>query len=244
MVMVYTHGVKSNQNTAKAAAKTKAEYDPPHIFDLTFKKLFHLSRRAVINLINGCFDRDYPLDSTLEYLATENVTDDLGHTFCDISILIAGSDGYILEAQAGNDSSIAIRIFEYGYRSGLKRKTVGEDHIIEIPLPYVMAIYWLPRNQVPEKETLRLVGPDGRFFDYEIKSFNFLEHSIKELEEKKMSVLLPFYVLKRCEAAKTAATERSREMAQYLIGKKWDIREIVEATKLDMDTVQSLFAQG
>jgi hypothetical protein len=45
-------------------------------------------------------------------------------------------------------------------------------------------------------------------------------------------------------AAKTAAAERSRDMAQYLIGKKWDAREIAEATKLDMDTVQSLFAQG
>ena len=338
--------MEPNQNT-QAPTGEKAKHDPPHIFDLTFKNLLHLSKRAVINLINGCFDRDYPLDSALEYLATENVTDELGHSFCDISIRIANKDEYILEAQSGNDSSILIRIFEYGYRSGLKRKIVRKGHIIEIQLPYAMVIYWVPKNKVPDKETLRLLGPDGRFLDYEIKSFNFLDHSIKELEEKKMSVLLPFYVLKRREAVKAAATseerqalalemhgiieeltttirrseeagliergdvwsvfgnikrlyedtyktyiefqevdtmvedtffqeyeekireaeeraakaaeeraakaaaaaekrlmEHSREMAQYLIRKNWDIHEIAEVTKLDMDTVQSLYAQG
>ena len=214
-------------------------------------------------------------------------------------------------------------------------------------MPYAVGIYWVPKNKVPDKGTLRLLGPDGRFLDYEIKSFNFLEHSIKELEEQKISVLLPFYVLKRREAVKAAATseerqalalemrgiieeltvtirrseeagliergdvwsvfgsmkrlyedtyktytefgevdtmvedtffqeyeekireaeerateraakaaaeaaeaaekrlmERSMEIAQYLIRKNWDIREIAEATKLDMDTVQSLYAQG
>jgi hypothetical protein len=339
--MVYTRGMEPNQNMP---SPEKAQHDPPHIFDLTFKKLLSLSKPAVINLINGCFDRNYPLDSELEYLATENVTDELGHTFCDISLRVADQDDFILEAEAGNDSSMAIRIFEYGYRSGLKRKVVKKGHIIEIHLPYVMAIYWVPKNKVPDKEALRLIGPDGRFLDYEIKSFNFLEHSIKELEEKKMSVLLPFYVLKPREAVKAATTseerqvladetrgileelaatvrhsaevglidkgdvwsvfgcikrlyddayktytefketetmvedtyfkeyedkireaeeaaaarataeataeatakaaERFKEIAQYLIGKQWDAREIAEATKLDMDTVQSLYAQG
>jgi hypothetical protein len=46
------------------------------------------------------------------------------------------------------------------------------------------------------------------------------------------------------KAQEKAVAERYREIAQYLIGKKWDAREIAEATKLDMDTVQSLYAQG
>ena len=362
MPMVYTRNMEPNQTTQVPTGE-KAKHAPPHIFDLTFKNLFHLSKRAVINLINGCFDRNYPLDSALEYLATENVTDELGHSFCDISIRIANTDDFIFEAQSGNDSSILIRIFEYGYHSGLKRKIVRKGHITEIQLPYAMVIYWVPKHRVPEQETLRLLGPDGRFLDYEIKSFNFLGHSIEELEEKKMSVLLPFYVLKHRDAVKSAATsedrqvlalemrgiieelmatirrseeagliergdvwrifgslkrlyedayktyrefvevdtmvedtffqeyeekireaeeraakaaekkaeewakkkaegwaelkpeewakkkaeewaERSREIAQYLIRKNWDIREIAEATKLDMDTVKSLYAQG
>jgi hypothetical protein len=35
----------------QAPAREKATHDPPHIFDLTFKKLLSLSKRAVINLI-------------------------------------------------------------------------------------------------------------------------------------------------------------------------------------------------
>jgi hypothetical protein len=46
------------------------------------------------------------------------------------------------------------------------------------------------------------------------------------------------------EEAAVKTAERFKEIAQYLIGKNWDAREIAEATKLDMDTVQSLYAQG
>jgi stress response protein SCP2 len=52
------------------------------------------------------------------------------------------------------------------------------------------------------------------------------------------------YEAKIQEEAAEATVKAATEMAQYLIGKKWDAREIAEATKLDMDTVQLLFAQG
>jgi hypothetical protein len=44
------------------------------IFDLILKHLIRLSNVAVINFINGLFGTDHPLDSTVEYPNTENVS--------------------------------------------------------------------------------------------------------------------------------------------------------------------------
>ena len=43
---------------------------------------------------------------------------------------------------------------------------------------------------------LSLEFPEGGNYDYVVKTFKFLDYDIKELEEKKLVLLLPFYVLK------------------------------------------------
>ena len=57
----------------KGITEEKTNNIPPEeifqIFDKVFKKVITLSTRAVINLINGLFDTDYPLD-------TLNLTDE------------------------------------------------------------------------------------------------------------------------------------------------------------------------
>lgn len=47
------------------------------IYDKIFKKILTLSGKAVINLINGLFDTNYPTDSKVQYHWTEFVDDGL-----------------------------------------------------------------------------------------------------------------------------------------------------------------------
>ena len=171
------------------------EHEPIHIFDLVFKRLMRLSSGAIVQFINGLFDTAYPVDSTVEYPSTETVTDDLTHVVSDMLILIGGKHLYHIEAQINNDENMALRVFNYGYLEGLKRKTI-EDDLITIPFPAAKIIYWETTPKTPDTVTLRLQFPDGNHYDYGVDTFKFLDHSIQELEEKKMSILLPFYVLK------------------------------------------------
>ena len=45
------------------------------------------------------------------------------------------------------------------------------------------------------------------------------------------------------EAEARGEVVKAREIAQYLIKKGWDSREIIEATKLDQATVESLYEE-
>ncbi|MDD3367649.1 MAG: hypothetical protein PHP50_02005 [Lachnospiraceae bacterium] len=60
------------------------------IYDRIFKRLFDLSVLAIINLINGLFETDYPLNSTVEYSNREFVNSSLGKRYADTFITING----------------------------------------------------------------------------------------------------------------------------------------------------------
>lgn len=70
-----------------------------HIFDKIFKKILTLSSTAVVNLINGLFETNYPTDSQIDYNWTEFVDDDLRRILADTIITINHRYSYHLEAQ-------------------------------------------------------------------------------------------------------------------------------------------------
>jgi hypothetical protein len=181
---------------------------------MVFKRLIRLSSGAVVQLINSLFDANHPLDSTVEYPNTETVSDKLRKLMSDAMIVINGTHVYNIESEIGYDAGIVIRIFEYGYAEALRSMAVSENGAaVDLTFPNARVIYWEAR--APEKLTLRMHFPDGSWHSYEVPTFNFLAHSVAELEERKLTMLLPFYVLKlrkRLEraASSTAAMENLR----------------------------------
>jgi hypothetical protein len=180
------------------------------LFDKIFKELMTLSAPTIIRFINALFGRDHPLDSTIEYINVETVSEELKKRIADIIIRIGGEFTYHIEAQIGDDDQISIRLFEYGYNAALKyRRTV--DGVIELPFPESRVIYWESTENTPDVVTLRFKLPNGENFDYEVKTFKLLDHSIEELSEKNLTLLLPFYVLKlrnKVENAKSSGKRR------------------------------------
>lgn len=85
------------------------------IYDKIFKKILTLSSKAVINLINGLFETDYPLDSTIRYNWTEFTDDKLKRILADTILTINDIHSYHMEAQMTKDDSIIFRVFEYGF---------------------------------------------------------------------------------------------------------------------------------
>jgi hypothetical protein len=109
------------------------------------------------------------------------------------------------------DADVAVRVFEYGFREGLRTKTVtDDDNVIEVRFPDARIIYWETSRKAPDEVTLHLKFPDGRYHDYKVKTFKFLNHDISELERKKLSILLPFYVLKLRKRVVSAKTSKQR----------------------------------
>ena len=78
------------------------------IYDKTMKKILTLSPGAIINLINGLFHTEYPLDSSITYNWTEHHDDDLKRTLADTILTINGEHAYHIEAQMSKDEEIEL----------------------------------------------------------------------------------------------------------------------------------------
>lgn len=177
------------------------------IYDKVFKKILTLSATAVINLVNGLFETNYPLDSTIQYNWTEFKDKELRSVLADTIITINGVYSYHMEAQMTKDEDIIFRVFEYGYghanHNSIKEKDGG---VLRFPEPKIIYLY--SRGSVPDEYVLKLeFGKQGSFL-YRVPTFKFMETSTKELNERKMVILIPFALLKLREAMKK---ERSPE---------------------------------
>ena len=64
------------------------------IYDKIFKKILTLSSTAVINLINGLFQTNYPTDSTIKYNWTEFENDQLRRVLADTILTINDINSY------------------------------------------------------------------------------------------------------------------------------------------------------
>jgi hypothetical protein len=202
------------------------------IFDLIFKKLLRISRKALICLINAQFHTDYPLDSPVEYLNTEHFSEYLGHLFSDSVIIIDRKHIYHFEVEINNNPNMVLRMFVYGFEIGREHRdtsTAKKTGGIVIRFPRAKIFYWAPNSKTPDKLSLTLVFPDGTPHEFIVETYKPLEHSIAELEEKQMVLLLPFHVLKLRAAAKRTQTAADRRKLTGDIAEL--MKALVEATK-------------
>ena len=165
------------------------------IFDKTFKKILTLSATAVINLINGLFGTDYPKDSTISYHWTEFEDDQLRRILADTILTINELDSYHIEAQMYEDGDIVFRVFAYGYQYAERNRTSDEGrYILKFPEPKIIYLY--ANGKIPETFSLDLdFGTQGHFI-YQVSTFNFMETTLDELNQKKLVILIPFQLLK------------------------------------------------
>lgn len=167
----------------------------PFIYDKIFKRILTLSSKAVTNLINGLFGTNYPEDSKITYNWTEFEDDSLRKTLADTILTINGSHSYHMEAQMENDADIVFRVFEYSFHHA-NRNHDFEDNRYLLHFPEPKIIYLYSEKEIPEKYTLRLQFDKQQFFDYQVSTLNLLNTSTEELNEKKLTLLIPFLLLK------------------------------------------------
>lgn len=200
--------------------------DPNYqLYDRIFKKILTLSSKSVINLINGLFDTDYPLDSTITYNWTEFHDDELKRILADTILTINNRHSYHLEAQMTIDENIIIRVFEYGFRHAkLSAKSDFHDnpennspYSCTLRFPEAKVIYFNTKGTTPDKYTLNLDFGSQGIFSYKISTFKYLETSPDELTKRKMIILIPFELLKLREEMKKERTPNNLSALKHLI---------------------------
>ena len=216
----------TDPETQRAADQDAAEGKPltsPQFYDRAFKRAIHLSSPAVIRFINGVFGTSHPLTAKVEYLSTEHITDRLKQSIGDILIRINGDNAatYMIEVQITDDGDMAFRIWNYSYLKGLETRT-AKGPITEIKLVPAIVIYLEPGPSTPDQLSVRITGMDGAEHTFTYPTLKLLDYTVEELEERNLSILLPFYLLKLRKRVQAARTPEKR---QALAGQ---MKELVE----------------
>lgn len=187
-----------------------------HIYDKLFKKILTLSSTAVVNLINGLFDTDYPTDSTLTYNWTEFEKEDLRKILADTILTINGHHSYHMEAQMEEDETIVLRVFDYSYSHAMRNATDRTDgYYIKFPEPKVIYLY--ATKNIPNEYVLNLDFGKQGIFHYKVSVCKFQEISTEELNDRKMVILIPFALLRVRELLKNKRSPENLELLKKLI---------------------------
>ena len=189
------------------------------IFDKLFKRMLSLSRRAVIDFINGLFGDNFPLDSEVTFNSTEHVNSKYRRTIADIIITLRHGDKckrFHMETQISDDYTIVLRVFEYGFHDALKHQK-ADGNKITLPFPAPMIIFLEHTPSTPDKVVLELdFGEQGKF-DYTVSTVKFLTLSLDELTQRRMIILLPLCLLRLRQEINRAKEEgKAREKADEL----------------------------
>lgn len=187
-----------------------------HIYDKLFKKILTLSSTAVVNLINGLFDTDYPTDSTITYNWTEFEKEDLRKILADTILTINGCHSYHMEAQMEEDETIILRVFDYSYSHAMRNATDRTGgYSIRFPEPKVIYLY--AAKNIPDEYVLNLDFGKQGVFCYKVSVCKFQEISTEELNDRKMVILIPFALLRVRDLLKKKRSPENLELLKKLI---------------------------
>lgn len=193
------------------------------IYDRIFKRIFALSTLAIINMINALFHTNYSQESVITYPNKEFVSRFLKDRLADVILTINGIHTYHFEAQIQKDKNIVLRIFEMGFQYAME--TREENQKLIFPEPIV--IYLSKENRIPEESGVLLdFGKQGQF-EYKVKNYVYLDHDVRELNQKKMVILIPFQLLRLKEIIHKNPTRENFTKLQELL--QHDILENIEA---------------
>jgi hypothetical protein len=168
--------------------------------DEVLKFLFSTSKKVLVNLLNGIFEENFNSDEVqLSVSNNEFIMDTFdtlrGDVFFDILNNEYEKVSYHLEFQTRNDSTMVIRMFEYGLKKG-KEQAGNKDNFKTIYFPKQKVIFFEENKNINDIIKLRILLPDDQSFIYSVPVMKYWEYSDKELIENKMYPLLPLQLFK------------------------------------------------
>lgn len=182
------------------------------IYDRIAKRCLTLSTRCTINLINGLYGTDYPVDSKVTYHWTEHTDHELKRTLADTIITINDQHSYHIEFQMTKDGDIILRMLEYGFSHALKNTDMDT-----LCFPEPLVIYLYNKEHLPDEYSMRIRFGRQAEQIYKVPVYKYQEKSFEELNSKKLIVLIPFQLLKLRQAIEKQRTKENMYALKNLI---------------------------
>ena len=162
------------------------------IFDDVFRTETEKMPELTIPLINEVFGTNYPSNVEIIQGRNEHLTKS-GKKITD-SYIIIGEKRYHMECQSTEDSTMILRMIEYDFAISMEyaEKVHG---VYRMQFSHSCILYL--RGDVREKTvSMELQFPDNQVVQYKVPVIRIEWYSIKEILEKDLIMLLPFYIMR------------------------------------------------
>lgn len=165
--------------------------------DQIVKSLFEVSNKALLGIINECFNKDYmPENVIVERLPSRFIKERLDYEYIEADIVLKINDvKYHIEFQTKNDKTMEIRMFEYAFYLAKGEARIEEDGIMTLYIPN-QAVIFVEENAGIRDQKVKIVFPNGKEVLYDIPTIRFWQYSTSILREKKIYNLLPLTIFR------------------------------------------------
>jgi len=238
---------KDNNVEAKATSKDNEEQKENSErvkLDEILKSLFTTSNKVLVNMMNSLFKENFDVEVTKVNFGKNEldiVTDDYNIIKGDIFLKMFTEDvsqHYHIELQTRNDTTMIIRMLEYGFGKAKELQKYenkdGEEIVLYIPKQLVIFIE--QNKNIQDILKIKLVFPDSQQVKYTVPVIKYWEYDDKKLIEQKMYPLLPLQIFKLRYTLETLRRRKGDHKQEQIdiIYKAKELTKIIgeEATKL------------
>lgn len=170
------------------------------IYDGAFRTIINDCRHLLLPLINEIFQEDYSGNERIEFHPNEHFIDQQNEAdkrrITDTNFTIIrdiSRKNYHLECESGSpDGRMTIRLFEYDAQIALDDGTVVKE-TLTVTFPHTAVLYLRSSQKMPEQMRYVMITPGGTV-EYEIPIMKVQTYSIDEIFQKKLLLLIPFYM--------------------------------------------------
>lgn len=224
----------------KQEPASKTQRPTFQLFDLVGKYIYQMaSALGTVNSLRGLYKGvEIPTEIALTLGRTESVRKGLGLERLQGDLVFEETprdpqpevQDFLMEFQIKHDRKLGLRVFNYGQahaqRNAELSKNGGETWQ---RFPEARVIYVGPPPFPPETLHVRTVM-HGSEITYEIPVYSVLGHTVDEMEQDKLHLLMPFQVLRRRKEASSAKTteERRKELIQETLETALQIEACLE----------------
>lgn len=199
------------------------------IFDSVFKTLLQRFPKLAVALINEVFHADYTENEVIIQGRNEYHSMD-GKVINDAMIRIRNKI-YHIECQSTSDGLMVIRMVEYDFKIALEetrnilmdelKKKPGDRGRELIRFQFPQSCMICVRSGIEQEESLKLqiVMPNGQEALYEIPVVQAQSFSKEDIFQKRLLILIPFYVLryeKDIKSGKNEILDRLEQEYEYI----------------------------
>ena len=192
-------------------------------YDKIIKKTLEQSDELTVRFINGLFNDDIPLDSPVEWLDKETISDKNTGIVADFYPRIGGRM-YAIEIEQDSSGDMAVRVFKYTVGGAIFHNMTATKATINVTFPQPCVVFLSNTRNAPNELTWYINMFDGQKLSVQIPVIKLAELSIREIAERNLLPIGQFY-LRTFETLTAKKIDNFKEAAASLLS---EVRNAVE----------------